>query len=379
MFMIRQRYFFGVGWLVLFASFVVSPVALGSPVVPQSSVDPDPTFEPVTLPDPINGPGKESSDNVDKDAAGNSGPGQIVHWVGDGTVLDSFDYYPDGGGGVGPSSFQVDALANIRDLLFLDLDGTRETHGDTVSLVVSFEGEKDIYASRSAFRDGSSQLWALENVINNTLGALDDVDGLEIHGPDADNDANMYSRLGDPVPEGGGNRTSVFRFDSESDESASYLETQILLDAVIGDPDIAVPWDGNWNESDQPNSDDFDVDAMMIWDVLDDDEFGAGDMILFSVRPISYSIGGNDTLLFDGGEIWLYKFGEANATFLVHGEMVDGGAARTWNTTHDVSGHFGGSVSENINAMEAVAPEPSTIVMLFMGVFGFMAYARRRR
>ena len=85
----------------------------------------------------------------------------------------------------------------------------------------------------------------------------------------------------------------------------------------------------------------------------------AGSSIMFSVRPIGP---------LDGGEIWVWdKSTGGPAAFLVHG-------GHTWDTAHDVSGHFGG-VDENINAMEAV-PEPMTICLLGLGGLGLL---RRKR
>ena len=390
---ILRRSLFGGQRLAVLVFFVGSSVAFAqADVVPQSDLNPDPIFESVELVDSASVPGKEYSNDVDKDAAGNPDEGQVVHWDGDGTpssVWDSFDYHLDGDIGEG-ASFQVDALANIRDKLFLDLDGTRpevfkegdlNPYHDTVSLVVSFqdsavlEYKKNIYASRSAYRDGSTQLWAeWDTNINATAGALDDVDGLEMHGPDQTDDANMYSLEGDPIPDGETERFSVFRFKPDVlnpqtetyGVSVPYLATQVLLDAVIKDDETNPVWDGS------PDPADFDVDAMMIWDVDNDDVFGSGDKILFSVRPI---VG-----LFDDGEIWLYKFDETDATFLVQGELTDGGAQRIWNTAHNVSQHFFGddSHSENINAMEAV-PEPSTLALILVSGLIVGTFIRVRR
>ncbi len=395
--MILPKSPFGGQWLVVLVFFVGSSVAFAqTDVTPQSELNPDPTFESALLSDPTLVPGKEYSNDIDKNAAGIFDSGQVVHWDGDGTVTsvwDSFDYKIDPDiGGEGGSPFQVDALANIRDIYFLDLDGTRTSvykdgdlnpYKDTVSLMVSFqdtavvdEYEKNIYASRSAFRDGSTSLWAeWDTNINATAGALDDVDGLEFYGPDQTDDANMYSREDDPIPDGETVRFSVFRF--KPDElnpqtetfgvSVPYLATEVLLNAVIDDDLNHPDWGG------EHNSADFDVDAMMIWDVANDDVFNEGDMILFSVRPI--------VDLFDGGEIWLYKFDNAAATFLVHGEMGDGGDPRIWNTAHEVSQHFFGddSHSENINALEAV-PEPSTLALILVGglIGGTFIRVRRR-
>lgn len=361
-------------------------LAQAADIAPQSELAPAPTFEPQRLPNPTDVPGKEYSNELDKDAAGNLNPGQVVHWKGNGTnVWDSINYYlPSGGGGGGAIPFETDALANIRDKYFMDLDGNRapvqnpedqQWYHDTVSLAVSLQKkqgyedngyQKNIYASRSAFRGGGAQKWAdWQTNINAKSGALDDLDGLEMYGPDDSDDANMYSRQGDPNTDGLG-RVSVFRYHPQSGLSVPYLRTSVLQSAMIVDGGGKPDWQTH-------NPDSFDVDAMMIWDVADDDVFGPGDQILFSVRPIEG--------LFDGGEIWLYKYNEQNlnATFLVHG--LDGTAPRTWNTANQVSMHFFGDNlhGENIDALEAIVPEPSTFILLLAAAVPFAWRCFRRQ
>jgi hypothetical protein len=358
-------------------------------VVPQSELNPAPTFEPRVLPTPLEVPGKEYSNDVDKNGIGTPNPGQTVHWQGDGaTVWDSFDYHVAGAGvGNGPIPFETDALANIRDKYFLDLDGTRPEvlnpedqhyYRDTVSLAVSLQKtgsftdgyQNNVYASRSAMRGGGAEPWALWQAnINKKAGALDDLDGLEMFGPGEVDDANMYSRTGDADPDGLG-RVSVFRFHPDqtgvSGLSVPYLRTATLLNAVIKD-DGARP---NWSL--YGNGAGFDLDGLMVWDVADDDEFGPGDKVLFSIRPIDN--------LFDGGEIWLYEYNNLGipATFLVQG--LNGANPRVWNTANQVSMHFFGDNlhGENIDALEAVAPEPSTLVLLAVAGLAGVLFGRRR-
>lgn len=356
-------------------------------VAPQSELNPLPSFESRILPKPTEVPGKEYSDNTDKDRLGNPDPGQVVHWQGDGTnVWDSFDYHVDTGGQQSWPTFETDALANIRDKYFLDLDGTRnqvlnpednQYYRDTVALVVSLQKkdgytgtdgyQNNIYASRSALRNGGAELWAdWKKNINATPGALVDLDGLELYGPDGTDDANMYSLLNDPAL-GGQERVSVFRYHPERTEnqSVAYLNTQTLLNAVIKDGGAKPTWS-------QEDAAKFDVDGLMVWDVNDDDQFGDGDQVLFSIRPIEG--------LFDGGEIWLYKGGEDAAKFLVHGKYEDG-TPRVWNTEHEVSMHFFGDQlhGENIDALEALVPEPSSLTLLILGGLTGVALLLRRR
>ena len=87
---------------------------------------------------------------------------------------------------------------------------------------------------------------------------------------------------------------------------------------------------------------------------------------MFSIAPIIDPAG---VTIYDGGEIWVWGFGTA-ANYLFHG-------GETWDTAHDVIGHFAhlGMLNENINALEAV-PAPGSLALLAMS--GLIA-ARRRR
>lgn len=384
---------------LLASSFVVAILLLArvcpADVVPQSELYPEPTFEPAILPDPVNVPGKEYSNDVDKNAAGNTDRGQVIHWAGDGTnIWDSFDYHKQGGISGDGLPFQTDALANIRDKYFLDLDGTRQAvrnpydpqdttdYHDTVSLALSLQKsplgpnngyQNNIYAARSAFRGGGHELWAdWHTNVNKNLTVNDDLDGLEMWGPTYADDANMYSLQDDLDPGDGQGRVSVYRFypnPSTQPEiagvSVPYLRTNVLLGAVIKQGGGTVTWGG----ANDPNK--FDLDGLMVWDVADDNQFGPGDQIIFSVRPIDG--------LFDGGEIWLYKFNAPQATFLTQG-LNDDGSPRVWDTNNEVSKFlFGDNLhGENIDALEALAPEPSTLVLLATAAVAFVCWRRRR-
>jgi hypothetical protein len=371
------------------------PWVRATEILPQCESNPSATFEGVKLPNPIDVTGKQYISSPDKDAAGNLDPGQVINWKGDGTtVWDSVDYYTGAGGGSDVIPFQTDSISNIRCKYFLDLDGTRAQvyspegtwERDTVSLAVSLQKkpgttindgyQNNIYASRSAYRGGGAELWADWKLnINKNMSLSDDLNGLLMNGLEGANDANMYSREADPNVDGLG-RVSIFRYYRERVDpgtgqlglSVPYLRTDVLRNAVIKD-DGSHP---NWNVYD-PNS--FDVDAIMTWDITDDDHFGPGDKLLFSVRPLGD--------LFDGGEIWLCtcdKDGNVTADFLKHGSNDDG-SQRTWNTQNEVSKYFfagDDTHGENIDALSAIAPEPSTLIMLFVPA-AFFAWRRFRR
>jgi len=337
-------------------------------VLPQSPVDPEPTVEEPSVPGPEAVPGKEYSTDTDTNAAGEPAPGQVVHWQGDGnTVWDSFKIiWPGGTGGPGvgggPIGEQIDALANVRDLYFQDVVA------DRIPLLVSLKNSKDIYAARSSVMGGNSMLWAKwDTQINNKLGAIDDVDALEVWGPDDSDDADMYSWKGDPAF--GGQRISIWRYHPGTDTSVPYLRTSVLLDHLITDDGNKVDW--NYWDANL-----VDLSNLMVWDNGDDDSFNESyvltrsgavelrkDMILFGVKPIPG--------LFDGGEIWVYTFGDDKAQFLVQG--LDGTSPRVWNTANNVAALFG-LPTEEIDALEAL-PEPTSVCLLALGG---LALLRRR-
>ncbi len=124
-----------------------------------------------------------------------------------------------------------------------------------------------------------------------------------------------------------------------------------------------------------------DVDAMMVFDTGlvqgdlgtftfegDPDTNTPADSIMFSIAPVVDTQG---TVLFDGGEIWVWDYAGpgSTASFLVHG-------GETWDTAHSVADHFGLTDQyENINALEAI-PEPATMSLLALGG---VALLRRKR
>ena len=283
--------------------------------------------------------GKEYSNHQDEDALGGGDFLQNIEWDGVGGANDAFDYSTSGPPPLDPD--QVDALANVQDLLF------HQVRQGQVPFVASFGGIGDIY-----FHDtvGATGVWANGPTQINSTAPPDDVDGLEVWGPV---DANRYSIIGDsilPNPPGGIPAISVYWYDVNSDTSGEYIEHLEVLAALGISPGDSV-------------ADNIDIDALMTFDINGDTSWDPGDWIIFSLWP---------NAVHDGGEIWVWQNG-GPAQFLVHG-------GRTWNTPNPVATIFGVG-SENINAFEAVLPipEPSSLMLALISLACLYGFGRRRR
>jgi hypothetical protein len=206
-----------------------------------------------------------------------------------------------------------------------------------------------------------------------------DLDGVEIWGPVDDpggpdydipnddvfggmdgpafDDSNRYSLVGDPVGPGG-TRVSVWSYNKATNTSVPYVSTQMLIDEM----ERLLGEDLPTNEEE-----DFDVDALMIWDEVNPGQLDPGaDAVLFSLRPILGRI--------DGGEIIFWDY-QNPAQYLNHGGHV-------WDLAHDVRidphdlqtlGNWNNDA--NVDAIEAL-PEPATLGLLALGG---LALLRRRR
>jgi len=310
------------------------------------------------VPPPTQIPGKEYSNNPDENAVGALDAMQNIAWDGLGNAWDTFDY----DGVDDPQGEQVDALANIQDALFFDVIR------DQVPMVLSFNGtatgtDGDIYyqTNGAAYLTG---VWAAGPVDINKAFPPDDVDGLEVWGPEVapdpaggpgfGDDANLYSLLGDPGL--GGGRVSVWQYDQVTGASFMYMSYPTMASivaAVTGVPEGDLP--------------DLDLDAMMVFDDRGEiDEMNIydpyADSILFSVRATS-----NAALTLDGGEIFVNAPGAGILGFLTHGGEL-------WDTLHTVGADFGVG-TEEVNALEAI-PEPATLSLLALTGLGLL---RRRR
>lgn len=291
------------------------------------------------IPSPPQVPGKEFSDNLDRDSLGNLDSLQVIAWDGVGGTADALDYDELD---IFLVDQQVDALANIADDLFF------EVISDSSALLFSTETDPNIYYEKT--KNPQGDIWATPTEID-SMNPVTDVDGLEVWGLDIPifADADRFSLAGDPLVAGFG-KTSVFAFDFDLRGFTPYISTAELANAVGVPEDL------------------FDLDGMMTFDLNLDNVFDEGDWIVFSIAPITAQD-------IDGGEIWVLQKGRP-IEFLEHGGHL-------WDTEFDVMGSYN-TESENINALEAVSadiPEPSSVlaIAMVMGLGGLNKIKRRTK
>ncbi len=292
------------------------------------------------IPSPLSVPGKEHSTATDRHT-GNSppapaagcpaNPGQNVRWDGAGGTDDSFDY-----------DRETDALGNRGDALALDVID------DTAALLFSVEGSGDIWVEPTAAAGGAAAgaVWASIAPDVEGMCAATDLDGLEVWGADTQapsDDANRFSRVGDPFNGGFGDRVPVYAHPGE----IPLCEWTALAASVAGLLSLS------------PTQEAFlaangDLDAMLVFSgpeqaPADSPPPGTAPGIIWSLRPITIPVdGGNPAVPLDGGEIFIGScFPGFAATYLTHGGHV-------WDTAFSVTATFG-VASENVDALEAVA------------------------
>jgi hypothetical protein len=321
--------------LLLLATFA----AYAGPYVPVP--DPVRPIPGCVLPPPDRVPGKEYSNHSDRAGFPTHAPDpeQVIMWDGTGGTADTFDYTGSRAAAGDSADREVDGLANLGDALF---DAVIQ---DKSFLLFSTDDDPNIYYEAPHCCLGSG-VWATPPQIDQL--SPNDVDGLEVWGPEGADDANRYSLEDDPLANAG--RVSVWAYNSAGANSTPYILASEIADA-IGRPDLA---------------DTIDLDAMMTLDSFGSSgAFDIGDKIMFSIDPID---------VFDGGEIWVWDGnpGIGTAQYLHHG-------CHEWNTAFDVQGTFG-TASENINALEAAStPEPGSILLFGFGLAGLVGFALRRR
>lgn len=262
------------------------------------------------IPGPKNVPGKEYTANPDKDQGNVAVPGQSLLWDGAGGIMNGLVYKD-----ATQTAREVDALANHGDVLFYEV-----TH-QQAALLFSVSGDGRILYEKASVPQGG--VWAFPADIDQH--GVQDVDALEVWGPERVADGDRYSFHGDP--EG----TAIYEL-------------------------MGIPWVSTTQIRQligAPSNEAIDVDGLMVF----------GNQLLFSIAP---------TATFDGGEIWWWDGSAAAAQFLFHGGHL-------WDTAFDVKGTFG-LADENVNALEAVAtPEPTTLLLLGAGLLALPVLRRRKR
>lgn len=365
-------------WLLLGVTVAPSQVLAG----PFNSPGPfvDPSGKEVPFPPQV--PGKEYSEDPDRN--GNPlhtpNPGQVIAWDGTGGTTNTSNFltlWNPQSGIPAPASFQVDALANRKDLLFYEviydrvplvfstgLPGGPRTDYDNyifyerpnhkVLLPFPYK-EIGVWATPAQINQVEPnnveglELWA--PVQDPTVPLEDRVNNVLLQGPEVPvDDANRYSLLGDPLG------CSVFK----SNGDCLFLKADIAAAITPLFPGLDIT-DAK-----------IDLDGLMTWE----------NDILFSLKPID---GNNDGSItdndpskdLDGGEIFVWRATKP-AKFLIHG-------GHYWNTVFNVKDtvEFWTGLrpgTENIDALEAVAtPEPSTFLsLLTLGTLGAASTLKRK-
>ncbi|MFM6373835.1 MAG: PEP-CTERM sorting domain-containing protein [Microcystis panniformis] len=381
---------------LLFSSCLLLGVTVGpSQVLAGPFNSPGPFVNPVVdgVPSPPQVPGKEYSEDPDRNGnpSHTANPGQVIAWDGTGGTTNTSNFltlWNPQSGTAAPDPFQVDALANRKDLLFY------EVIEDEVTLVFSTGlpgGPRTDYDNYIFYErpPGNIGVWATPAQINQV--EPNNVEGLELWAPVQDETVRLEDRVNALLPESPcvpGQLTCVPGPELPVDDANRY--------SLFGDPlgcsvfksngdclflkaDIATaitPLFPGLNITDAK----IDLDGLMTWE----------NDILFSLKPID---GNNDGIItdndpskdLDGGEIFVWRFGQA-PQFLNHGGHVWDTVFNVKDTVEFWTGLRPGT--ENIDALEAVAvcdhdcppiPEPSTVLsLLTLGTLGAASTLKRK-
>ncbi|MDP6636475.1 MAG: PEP-CTERM sorting domain-containing protein [Phycisphaerae bacterium] len=349
---------------------------------------------PTGVPSPRQVHGKEYSHHLDIDAPPvppvAMDPMQNIAWDGTGNAWDTFDY-SSATNVDWEQGTNVDAIANIKDRFF------HEVVNDQVALLVTIDDGAAVLPVPTDYENIHYQtaggpgagIWARGVIPSSPLGSdihtvavqtfaggsPDHLNrwlsptGIEVWGPEVrpgpvgggpgtGDDAIMFS-TNDEWDSTGNARPAVWKFDPVNNLVFPYIMANQIRDA-IDTPLLKLAEDDHR----------VDLDGMMIYDELQDDEFGPGDSILFTIHTLKDATG---AILLDGGEIWVWKFddGPNGAQFLNHGGFV-------WDTANSVIGIFPNvQAEENIGGLEAV-PEPATMSLLALGGLALLKRKRRK-
>jgi hypothetical protein len=295
------------------------------------------------VPAPKEVPGKEYSNLPNKEVVNiphTVDLGMTVMWDGKGGVMNGWDFI-----GPVPSSRDVDAIANHQDALFhavwnnqahlvysVTSDGT--TQNDRERLWV----EKWTPAGPAI-----NGVWARTSDIHHDL---DDLNGVEVWGPDDGPDSDLCSVVGDPAG------VSVYHKNGQP-----YVTQAAVAQAIKIDPAFEQL---------------VDLDGLMVWDEANPEQFELRDQMIFSIAPVLDPLSG--AVIYDGGEIWTWTMGDpAGAQFLNHGGHL-------WDTLFAVQNSTANGGSENVDALEAIAvPEPAAWTCMAGLLCAGAAFVLRRR
>ena len=372
--------FLAVGIVVVFAPMAMATMLYsfpGPPVFP---------FAGPFLPGPGIVPGKEYSHDVDVNTTGLGGvpdPERVIAWDGVGGTRDGLDF-----SNTRPSFLQddeMDAIANRLDELFFDLEqdtshlvfsvddfaGTVPSVGPLATSggnTIGGAGEVSYERPGGFFPSSVQGVWA-KDVDINVMPKPNDVDGLEVWGPEPGNaaDTDRYSLASDFA-----SSVSVW-----ADTGVPFVSHAAVISAVTGL--LGAPFSTGL-EGELPFL--IDLDALMVHDEtdgIDDIEFaGASDIIVFSIRQIP-DLMDPDGFYATGSELFVLD-GAGGASFLFHGGHL-------WDHSYALTDmkwvmDDGQSIQLDVNAIESVTasvPEPSSAMLSIFGLVGLFGYLWRRR
>ena len=400
----RQELRFRAYCFVAFTCLVaIVPASVAHATIPYTAVPTHSIYTGKTIARPISVFGKEYSHDRDATTVGAVGspppadPERIIAWDGIGGTTDGQDftgtrpgYTPDD---------EVDALANSHDALF------KQTISDTSHLVFSVAtsyigysfgvpfvgtlpsggpvfltggtlggaGEISVEQAGAFAPPSTWGLWASQTQING-MPLPDDVDGLEIWGPEPGitADTDKYSlwhdtrSFGSPLA---GDAVSVW-----NGNGTPYIPLSLVRNAVIG---LLGPIPTN-----VPGAE-VNLDALMVNDDIGSpsefqrDPTGGtgGDRILFSINqiadpldPSGYYATGSELFVMDAS---------GTAVFLFHGGHL-------WDKAYALANFRIPIPNDNsvvdLDALEAIgAPEPASALLMLIGLVSLSGIARRLR
>ena len=308
-------------------------------------------------------PGKEFSEEFDRDAAGALDSSQNVLFDGrtPSGVLNGDDYNDPAAAGPDGSTEptqQVDAIANHGDAFYNEVISNRTAILFSTRIGANVQGAGfDAGAPGCGVNPicyetarGGIGTWATPLQVTHHAGdpapedptggatILQNLDGLEVFGPEGVGDADRYSLFADFLT-----GVSIYNLDG-----SSFLAQGFLAAALASFDSRFVDFLNL-----------IDLDALMV-NEDGDGAFEVGESILFSLWPILGAGGFADI-----GDAAYVMDGSGAISFLRHGGHL-------WDNDW---------LGLNVDALEAAAhiPEPASMALLLGGLAGVGAIARRRR